>query len=63
MDYKVDIVMCIDITGSMQDCIDTVKSRALQFWPDLQDALKAASKQPAGEWAAMTTIGHSPLRP
>ena len=44
MDYKVDIVMCIDITGSMQDCIDTVKSRALQFWPDLQDALKAASK-------------------
>lgn len=44
MDYKVDIVMCIDTTGSMQDCIDTVKSRALQFWPDLQDALKAASK-------------------
>ena len=44
MDYKVDIVMCIDITGSMQYCIDTVKSRALQFWPDLQDALKAASK-------------------
>lgn len=44
MDYKVDIVMCIDVTGSMQDCIDTVKSRALQFWPDLQDALKAASK-------------------
>ena len=44
MDYKVDIVMCIDITASMQDCIDTVKSRALQFWPDLQEALKAASK-------------------
>ena len=44
MDYKVDIVMCIDITGSMQDCIDTVKKRALQFWPDLQNALKAASK-------------------
>ncbi len=44
MDYKVDIVMCIDVTGSMQDCIDTVKNRALQFGPDLQDALKAASK-------------------
>ena len=44
MDYKVDIVMCIDVTGSMQDCIDTVKGRALQFWPDLQEALKAASK-------------------
>ena len=44
MDYKVDIVMCIDITGSMQDCIDTVKNRALQFWPDLKEALAAASK-------------------
>ena len=44
MDYKVDIVMCIDITGSMQGCIDTVKGRALQFWPDLQEALKAKSK-------------------
>lgn len=44
MDYKVDIVMCIDITGSMQDCIDTVKNRALQFWPDLEEALSAASK-------------------
>lgn len=44
MDYKVDIVMCIDITGSMQGCIDTVKQRALQFWPDLQAACKAASK-------------------
>lgn len=44
MDYKVDIVMCIDITGSMQDCIDTVKNRALQFWPDLEKALSAASK-------------------
>lgn len=44
MDYKVDIVMCIDITGSMQDCIDTVKNRALQVWPDLKEALAAASK-------------------
>lgn len=44
MDYKVDIVMCIDITGSMQDCIDTVKNRALHFWPDLKEALAAASK-------------------
>lgn len=44
MDYKVDIVMCIDITGSMQDCIDTVKKRALQFWPDLKEALDAAKK-------------------
>jgi len=44
MEYKVDIVMCIDVTSSMQNCIDTVKARALKFWPDLHQALKAASK-------------------
>lgn len=44
MDYKVDIVMCIDVTGSMQGCIDTVKERAKKFWPDLQEGLKKAKK-------------------
>ncbi|MBR1784871.1 MAG: VWA domain-containing protein [Bacteroidales bacterium] len=44
MDYKVDIVMCIDVTGSMQPCIDTVRDNALKFWPDLQTALQAAKK-------------------
>ena len=27
--YNVDIVMCIDCTGSMGDLLDTVKTRAL----------------------------------
>lgn len=45
MDYKVDIVMCIDITGSMQGCIDTVKERALKFWPDLKAALEEKAKK------------------
>lgn len=33
--YNVDIVMCIDCTGSMGDLLDTVKNNALQFYPGL----------------------------
>ena len=33
--YNVDIVMCIDCTGSMGDLLDTVKNNALKFYPDL----------------------------
>lgn len=29
--YNVDIVMCIDCTGSMGDLLDTVKNNALKF--------------------------------
>lgn len=35
--YYVDIVMCIDCTGSMGDLLDTVKNNALKFYPDLKD--------------------------
>lgn len=34
--YNVDIVMCIDCTGSMGDLLDTVKNNALKFYPDLK---------------------------
>ena len=34
--YNVDIVMCIDCTGSMGDLLDTVKNNALKFYPDLR---------------------------
>ena len=34
--YNVDIVMCIDCTGSMGDLLDTVKTNALKFYPDLK---------------------------
>ena len=34
--YNVDIVMCIDCTGSMQGLIDTVKQNALKFYLDLR---------------------------
>ena len=44
MTYHVDIVMCIDLTGSMQPCIETVKENALTFWPQLKKRLESASK-------------------
>lgn len=36
LSYNVDIVMCIDCTGSMSDLLDTVKANALKFYPDLK---------------------------
>lgn len=42
--YYVDIVMCIDCTGSMAAILDTVKKNALNFYPDLKDALDAEGK-------------------
>jgi len=42
--YTVDIVMCIDCTGSMGDIMDTVKANALKFYPDLKSALEAKDK-------------------
>lgn len=33
--YSVDIVMCIDTTGSMQNLINQVKGNALRFYDDL----------------------------
>lgn len=44
MEYNVDIVMCIDVTYSMSPVIDTVKNQALQFWPDLKEAMEEAEK-------------------
>ena len=38
---NVDIVFCIDGTGSMTPCIDNVKRNALKFHDDLIDAVKA----------------------
>lgn len=34
--YNVDIVMCIDCTGSMGSLLDTVKGKALKFHSDLK---------------------------
>lgn len=43
--YNVDIVMCIDCTGSMSDLLDTVKANALKFYPDLKARCDAKGKE------------------
>ena len=43
--YNVDIVMCIDCTGSMGDLLDTVKTNALKFYPDLKSRCDAKGKE------------------
>lgn len=42
--YNVDIVMCIDATGSMGGLIDKVKSNALSFYSDLTKSMEAKGK-------------------
>lgn len=44
MTYNVDIVFCIDATGSMDSLIDTVKNNALNFYDDLIRTMKAKNK-------------------
>lgn len=43
--YNVDIVMCIDCTGSMGELLDTVKANALKFYPDLKARCDAKGKE------------------
>lgn len=43
--YNVDIVMCIDCTGSMGDLLDTVKNNALKFYPDLCSRCEEKGKE------------------
>lgn len=43
--YNVDIVMCIDCTGSMGDLLETVKENALKFYPDLHERCDAKGKE------------------
>ena len=43
--YNVDIVMCIDATGSMGGILDAVKSNALNFYGDLISSMRKKGKQ------------------
>ena len=43
--YAVDIVMCIDATGSMNGILDTVKANALNFYRDVRNAMQEKGKQ------------------
>jgi len=44
LSYAVDIVFCIDVTGSMTPIIDQVKANALRFYDDVQTNLTAKGK-------------------
>ena len=44
VDYNVDIVMCIDGTGSMAPIIEEVKANALSFYQKFVDAMEEADK-------------------
>ena len=41
MAYEVDLVFCIDATGSMDPILDTVKSNALNFYQDFMGVMEA----------------------
>lgn len=43
--YNVDIVMCIDATGSMNGILNTVKRNALNFYDDLVAQMQRKGKQ------------------
>ena len=44
LSYAVDIVFCIDVTGSMDPILDAVKANALGFYDDVQTNLVAKGK-------------------
>ncbi|RII14985.1 hypothetical protein DSC45_19000 [Streptomyces sp. YIM 130001] len=45
LQYAVDIVMCIDATGSMNPVLDIVKNSSLQFHQRLHDVMAKKSKE------------------
>ncbi|MDX6238940.1 MAG: hypothetical protein QOG10_3755, partial [Kribbellaceae bacterium] len=47
LSYAVDIVFCIDVTGSMTPIIDQVKANALGFYDDVQTNLTEKGKNVA----------------
>ena len=47
LSYAVDIVFCIDVTGSMTPIIDAVKANALAFYDDVQTNLVEKGKNVA----------------
>jgi hypothetical protein len=44
LSYAVDIVFCIDVSGSMTPILDQVKANALRFYDDVQSNLTAKGK-------------------
>ena len=46
-DYFVDIVMCIDATGSMSPIIGEVKNNAISFYQRFVDSMEESDKEVA----------------
>ena len=46
--YDIDVVLCIDGTGSMSPIIDEVKANALSFYQKIEEAMTLAGKLPSG---------------
>lgn len=44
INYTVNIVLCIDSTGSMRDIIERVKKSALRFYEDLSERMQEKNK-------------------
>ena len=44
LSYHVDMVLCIDATGSMRHVIDIVKENALNFYQDVTTTMKKKNK-------------------
>lgn len=42
--YNVDIVFCIDATGSMENVLDIVKNNALNFYADVVESMRSKGK-------------------
>lgn len=55
--YDVDIVMCIDGTGSMGGLIGTVKANALQFYEKLEESMSLAGKMPSSARVKVIVFG------
>ena len=55
--YHVDIVMCIDGTGSMVPFIETIKSNALSFHSTLEEELTLAGKTVAATRVKVIVFG------
>lgn len=44
LSYNVDLVFCIDVTGSMAPVLETVKNNALKLYPDLMREMEKKDK-------------------
>src|SRR5512144_432231 len=44
LSYSVDLVFCIDVSGSMRPILDQVKTNALSFYDDVRKNLRAKDK-------------------